>query len=285
MSTKKGGRTKRPRLDWPPIVERAAEIVRSYSTSVTLRQLFYRLVSDGTLPNTRGAYSTLSDRTAEARRQGTFPDLLDRGRSIHRYRTFPNPQVAGRYVARIYRRDRTEGQEFNVYLGVEKNGMVEQLDAWFGDLGLPILALAGYSSQTYVDEVADDIASDNRRAVLLYGGDFDSSGEDIDRDFVTRTRSFSKVIRVGLTQQQVIDFDLPPQPGQAKDSRASSFIARHGELLQVELDALDPDDLQELYKEALDEFWEPSAYEVALEREERDREVLRSIRMAEEGDE
>jgi hypothetical protein len=30
-----------------PIIEQAAEIVRSYNTGVTLRQLFYRLVSEG----------------------------------------------------------------------------------------------------------------------------------------------------------------------------------------------------------------------------------------------
>jgi hypothetical protein len=34
------------RLDWQPILERAAEIVDSYETPVTLRQLFYRLVGD-----------------------------------------------------------------------------------------------------------------------------------------------------------------------------------------------------------------------------------------------
>ncbi len=33
------------RLDWPPIIDRAAQIVASYDTGVTLRQLFYRLVA------------------------------------------------------------------------------------------------------------------------------------------------------------------------------------------------------------------------------------------------
>ena len=62
---------------------------------------------------------------------------------------------------------------------------------------------------------------------------------------------------------------------------ASGFIARYGELVQVELDALDPDDLQELYQEALDEFWDTSAYDHAVEQEQRERKVLRSIRMDE----
>ena len=48
------------RLDWRPIIERAGEIVRSYDTSVTLRQLFYRLVSEQLLPNTdESAYAAV----------------------------------------------------------------------------------------------------------------------------------------------------------------------------------------------------------------------------------
>jgi hypothetical protein len=39
--------------------------------------------------------------------------------------------------------------------------------------------------------------------------------------------------------------------GKAADSRANGFIARHGELVQVELEALDPSDLRGLYEGAL----------------------------------
>lgn len=262
------------RLHWGPIVRHASEIVRSYDTGVTLRQLFYRLVSDGTLANTQSAYKSLSSRTAEARRQGTFPDLIDRGREIHRYETFAGVEQARQWLERIYRRDRTEGQEFSVYLGVEKAGMVIQLQSWFGDFGVPVLALGGYSSQSYVGDVVRDVHASKRPAVLLYAGDFDPSGEDIDRDFLARTECFDKVVRVALSADQVLQYDLPPQPGKATDSRASAFIARHGSLVQVELDALPPDTLRGLYEQALEEFWDASAFEQALEQEEAERAEL-----------
>jgi hypothetical protein len=263
------------RLDWPTITRHAAEVVGSYSTSVTLRQLFYRLVSDGTLPNTVTAYKGLSDRTTRAREAGWFPPLIDRGRQIHRYRTFPGPAQAREWLAAIYRRDRTEGQEWSVYLGVEKAGLVVQLQSWFGELGLPILALGGYSSHTYKDDVAADVHRRDRPAVLLYAGDHDPSGEDIDRDFVDKTACWAKVMRVALTAEQVVAYDLPPMPGKETDSRAAGFIARHGELVQVELDALDPDDLQQLYQAALDDFWDESAYDSAMEQEAADEAELR----------
>ena len=42
---------------------------------------------------------------------------------------------------------------------------------------------------------------------------------------------------------------------------------RHGRLVQVELDALPPDRLRDLYAEAIADFWDTSAYESAIERE------------------
>jgi hypothetical protein len=262
------------RLDWPALLERAAAIVNSYDTLVTLRQLFYRLVAALLLPNTTNAYKGLSRYTAEARRAGTFPALMDRGRTIHRYQTFPNPAAAKRWLQQIYRRDRTEGQAVSIYLGVEKAGIVEQLQEWFGDLGVPVLALGGYGSQTYVDDVVADVERTNRSAVLLYAGDHDPSGEDIDRDFTARTDCWDEVRRVALTAEQVVRYDLPPQPGKETDSRARGFVERHGRLVQVELDALPPDVLRELYDEAIAEFWDDAAYEQALKDEAADRRML-----------
>ena len=172
----------RDRIAWLPVIAHAAKIVEGYDTGVTSRQLFYRLVAEQPLPNTSNAYKGLSRLTAEARRAGTFPAMIDRGRVIHRYQTFRSPSDARMWLGRIYRRDRTEAQSVSLYLGVEKAGIVEELRTWFGDLGVPIVALGGYSSQTDVDIVAD-VDGQHRPAILVYTGDFDPSGEDIDRDF------------------------------------------------------------------------------------------------------
>jgi hypothetical protein len=255
------------RINWPDLLATAADIVNDYDTGVTLRQLFYRLVAAQLLPNTTSAYKGLSAKTAEARRQGEFPDLIDRGRLIHRRAHWASAADALASLAAQYREDRTEGQDVSVYIGVEKAGLVTQLESWFSDLGIPILALGGYSSQTYVDEVVADAEDQDRPAVLLYAGDFDPSGEDIDRDFTQRTACFDKVVRVALTAEQVEAYALPPAMGKRSDSRAAAFVARHGQLVQVELDALAPNDLEQLYRDAIAEFWDTSAYEAVRDRE------------------
>lgn len=270
--------------DWQDILEHAANIVNSYSTSVTLRQLFYRLVAQQILRNTKSEYGQLSARSAQARREGWFPTLIDQTRQIERANPlFTSTDEAKSWLKERYLRDRTEGQEYSIYLGVEKAGIVEQLWSWFGyQYGFPIVALRGYSSQSFCDNVRDDIyewpanqvdgSESYRESVFIYAGDFDPSGEDIDRDFLGRVGAFDHYVRVALSSELVLEHDLPPAMGKATDSRASSFMAKHGELVQVELDALPPDTLRQLYQDAIGGYWDPEPWEaaIALEKEERD---------------
>ena len=133
-------------------------------------------------------------------------------------------------LERQYRRDRTEGQEYQVWLGVEKSGMVEQLESWFDDLGVPIIALGGYGSQTYKDNIRRAVHRDGRPAALLYAGDHDPSGEDIYRSFIERTKCWDTETLIALTAEQVEEYDLPINPGKEDDPRAAGFIEKHGEL-------------------------------------------------------
>jgi len=263
------------RLNWKTIIEEAATIVERYDTLVTLRQLFYQLVSAKILPNLQNAYKALSDRTAKARRAGEFPALLDRRRRVHELEAFEGTQEGRQWLSRIYRRDRTEGQEWSVYIGVEKHGLVQQRSTWFEPLGLPILSIGGYASQTYTDDVSGHVRGQDRDSVLIYAGDFDPSGIDIPRDFVKRVGVFDEVRHIALSREQVEEYDLPRAMGKATDSRAAAFVERCGELVQVELDALSPDTLRDLYQAAIAEFWDVSAYEAAMEHESQDRRELK----------
>lgn len=269
------------RVRWAPVLEHARTIVLGYDTGVTLRQLFYRLVADGTLPNLQGYYRRLSGNSAEARRDGTFPDLLDRTSRIEEYRDFASPDDARTWLRDVYRRPRTEDQPWTVFLGVEKAGMSAQLDAWFTDpLGIPHVALGGYASQTLCDQVRRYVEDWDRPTVLVYAGDHDPSGEDIDRDFIQRVGVFDEVVRIALTSEQVTEYALPSNPNPEvaekleRDSRGPAFELRHGYLDQYEVDALAPEVLQDLYRAAIERFWDDEVYENVMEREAEERDTL-----------
>jgi hypothetical protein len=266
------------RLHWGPILEEAAAIVNGYTTAVTLRQLYYRLVAAQLIPNNQNAYTSLSRNTARARREGRFPRLIDLGRQVDRPLAFSGPGAAREWLSRFYRRDRTEGQPVAIYLGVEKGTLLGLLESWFGDRGIPRVALRGYSSQTLVDDVVDQVTAEvardverhRRPAVLIYCGDYDPSGVDIPRDFVARTGCFDRIVRVAVNPDQISALGLIEAPAKSGDARRRST----GVSVQVEVEAIPPDQLEAMVRAAVDDFWDPTAFQRALDRERRDLEAL-----------
>lgn len=266
------------RTNWEPVLANAAAWVDQFDGTVTLRQVFYHLVATQQIPNSEAAYTYLSNRSAKERRAGTFPALIDNTRSVTRPYTVVSVGHALEEAVRHFRLDRTIGQEWQVWLGAEKRGMGGQLDAWFGDpLGVPVVAFGGYVSQSLADEVRDAVIYDDRPAVFIYAGDFDSSGMDIPRDFRERTDCWDEFRQVALNAEQIDTYELPSNPGKSKDTRNGSFVREHGALRQVEVDALDPADLRRLYSEAVADYWDDAAYESTLAQEADGRRALREL--------
>lgn len=286
------------RYNWQAILPDAAKLVRSYGqgAGVTLRQLFYRLVASERLPNTQQAYGSLSSQTAEARRgdskfyPGTFPALMDRGRDIDRPHQWETAEAAGTWLAERFMVDRSANQPCNIYVVVEKNALRGQLYQWFAPLGLPVIALGGYPSQTLADQVYEDTRErgSGRPNICVYAGDFDADGQDIARDFEARAGCFDEVVHCALTPEQIEQFELPPQPGKWASSRALGFAAKYADLfesvygydlVQIELDALPPEELRRIYTEAIDQHYDYAA--LAERREHEDREQAKVDALAE----
>jgi hypothetical protein len=60
------------------LIEAAAEILASLNP-MTVRQVFYRLVSGHVTENSRSSYQTVSNALGAARREGLIPVGMDRG--------------------------------------------------------------------------------------------------------------------------------------------------------------------------------------------------------------
>ena len=73
------------RIKWEPIIEEVKAILAYFEgeeTKATLRAVFYRLVSDNSLPNTVSMYQSLSRHLVKAQKEGviSFDALTDSGR-------------------------------------------------------------------------------------------------------------------------------------------------------------------------------------------------------------
>jgi hypothetical protein len=112
---------------------------------------------------------------------------------------------------------------------------------------------------------------------VLYFGDFDPSGEAMDRHLVEALSYFdldSSTVhfeRIAVTQDQIDEYNLPPTPEDSetldkldKDSRTNGFIDKYGKLIAVELDALlaiaPPDEFKELVQGSVDQYFDECTY-------------------------
>ena len=90
--------------------------------------------------------------------------------------------------------------------------------------GLTFLSCRGFASLTALTQAADRF--DDRPTVILYAGDHDPSGLAMDQDLQSRLDRLgydAHIVRVALTEQQIIDNALPPQPTKTGDSRARGW--------------------------------------------------------------
>lgn len=110
-------------------------------------------------------------------------------------------------------------------------------------------------------------------------GDFDCSGEDVERDFVARTACWSRTQRVLLTYDQVVhEYELPATEGKASDPRWPAFARRYGfdpaHPVQWEVEALEPAELQRLVLAAVDPYVDRAVLARQIAREEQQRRAL-----------
>jgi hypothetical protein len=272
-------------LKWPPIIERAKEIVESIEATtgvlLTLRKLFYKLIHEQHIPNDRSSYVYLGKLTAIGRKAGTFPDLAEDKVAIEIPYYSDDEVDALRSLQEDHTIDHSATQPYNLLICCEKAGTIPFLKLWFHyEQHIRIVALGGESSVTTWQKVRDYIEADPREPLVIYLGDYDCTGFGIRSRFKDNLGlTDDEFIHVGLTQEQVDRYQLPRAPGKEKASGKDkdAFLAETGEDVQVELDALDEEVLHELVEEALAPYWDEVAYQEQLAEEQRQRERIAQI--------
>lgn len=253
---------------------------------MTLRQLYYRFVALDLLENKESQYDYLGESIKEARIEGTIPWswIEDRTRSadagdhnsVSREKHFEDHLEHFKTCDERFNRPRWEGQDTYVEVWVEKEALAGVFASVANELRVVSFPNRGYTSVTLLHEAAERIraAESDRRPVILYFGDFDPSGQDIERNIRDKLNDTFGVDvgveRVALTRAQIDEHELPPQPAKSSDSRYEDFVKKHGDIA-VELDALPPEELRDMVRDAVSNHFDNSVYEEVLVRQDQDR--------------
>ena len=262
----------------------ANEIINSYDgLKLTLRQLYYQVVTRNAIPNKENDYKRFGSLISDARLAG----LLDWEAIEDRVRV---PKVQNQYddlkdlveaALHSYRLPRWEGQDWYVELWCEKDAVSNILAPMARKYHIVQMVNRGYSSQRAMHDTAERFLEQDemKRKALLYLGDHDASGEDMVRDIRERLAMFGvdlTVNKVALTFEQVKKYNLIPNPAKLTDTRSKAYIKKFGNE-SWELDALPPDVLHEMIEQAILKVLAIDKYNKIIEHENSDKEILRKV--------
>jgi hypothetical protein len=178
-------------------------------------------------------------------------------------------------------------QQYYVEVWIEKNALRATFQNYIKEYKIALVPSRGFSSWTFLKEAYDRIRqnANGKTPLILYFGDFDPSGEDIERFLRESMNGYFgldiQVIRIGVTKDQIEEYNLPTTPEDAeeieklhRDSRFAKW--EHGDY-RVELDALlafVPDDFERIVKESIQEYFDEDVYNDVLEKEVEAKETI-----------
>ncbi len=249
--------------------------------------------------------------------------IVDRTRNLRGTAHWGEPSDVIDSAAASFRRDKWLDQDLRIELWVEKEALAGVIERTAAELDLDWFACRGYVSQSEQWRAGQRFLgyiNAGQRVLILHLGDHDPSGIDMTRDITQRLQTFIyadywrahradlgdapgwsgidrhmtenlrdpsaytpfEVRRIALNMDQVEQYDPPPNPAKLTDSRAAGYIEEYGHE-SWELDALDPDTLDNLIREHVDAERNDERYNAAYAVEVNDRATL--ARIAERYDE
>ncbi len=252
---------------------------------ITLRQLYYELVSQNYIENKEQEYRSLSVLLVKARNQGVvdFSNIIDSTRHVDIVSQYSSIDELLEENIQIYRKNRWETQDCYIEVWVEKSAMASTIQDITAKYCVPFLADRGYNSATMMHDAGmrffDNAGKD---CVLIYLGDHDPSGLGMDKDLEKRINMYAypkvriKFERIALTIDQINEYNLPPNPAKKTDPRFKSYSEQYGEK-SWELEALPVEVVRELLEEKIRSYIDFEKYDKVLEEEESDKEKLRQM--------
>lgn len=223
---------------------------------MTLRQLYYRMISAGALQNHQREYNRLKVLMGRLREEEVVPRtwIVDHVRTTFKPSSWSGLADYGDSVRECYRKNFWDSLDCHVEILVEKDAVAGTLQPITTKYDVALRVLRGYSSISFAGEIADEWSAIEKPIFAYYLGDFDPSGMDIERDAQEKIARYSgdefDWDRLGVLEDDFEDFDLIELPVKHSDKRAASFLEQHGGRC-AELDAIPPNELRRRVEAAI----------------------------------
>lgn len=269
--------TKKPRGLSHKTRELRAAILAAFEETdkpVTVRQMFYMLSVRNAVAKTEAGYRQVQRQLVEMRRDMEVPYawLADNTRWMRKPTAYRNIEDFFDKAQKFYRQDLWANQDAYVEVWCEKDALAGVLYPITAEYDVPLMVARGYSSESFAYEAAENIRECGKPAFVYYLGDFDPSGWHMATNLESKLKDFGAEIdfvRLAVNPEQIKAWSLPTRPTKETDTRCKAFFDLYGHgTPSVELDAIPPDTLRQMVREAVENHIDVDAH-AALRREEK----------------
>jgi len=203
----------RPNNGTLPMLKFAINFVEKHQR-VTVRQVYYALVSVQMLANTRNNYNRIVRILTRARLSGTVPfnRIVDDTREAQKTPSWDNIEAILDVAIEQYRSDWWRNQPYYVEVWLEKRALRRIFLPITNGFDVHLCVGGGYQSWPMVWQAKnrfEERVNNGQRAFILYFGDLDPSGKDMPRDIQNRFELLGvpvEVVEVALTRQDIEEY-------------------------------------------------------------------------------
>lgn len=247
---------------------------------VSVRGLYYRVMSRGLVPKTENGYSVVQRQALKMRRAGALPYgwITDGSRRMLKQRTYSSGQAALENTAQMYRRALWDDTGIHVEIWAEKDAITGVIYPVTNQFDVPLMVSRGFSSETFLWSTAEDINAEGNPVVIYQVGDHDPSGVAAWEDIQDKLRRFVNPSldvlfeRIAVTPSQIHHMNLPTRPTKLSDRRAVNF---EGD--SVEVDAIPTPELRQLVTDAIEKWIDPNRIRMLRIAEQSERQILQRM--------
>jgi hypothetical protein len=250
----------------------------------SVRHVYYRMTDPRlaeSVPKTEQGYSQIKHRLIQLRRDGAIPYewISDTTRTGYFVSTYNNSADFLRANAGLYRANLWANSPFRCEVWVESRSIAGVIRDDCEELAVSLYPAGGFSSITFAYEAAISINEDDdgHELIVFYIGDYDPAGVLIDVAIEREIRQHldpdvrMDFVRLGVTKEQVEEYDLPTKPRKEGDRRSLHITET------VEAEAMPAGILRALLRQSIEALLPDDALEVAKAAEDSERRFLRIL--------
>jgi len=212
------------------LADAIVEWVEAQDMPVSVRRVFYAMVTREVIENTMAQYKRVSRVTLDLRRSGRldWSLIVDDTRGTYKTHSYGNVDNCVKYALNNFRLNRWEGQLEHVQVWVEKRGHVSILYPITDSLDVVLVENGGRKAIT--EEAVEPFHTaqeSGRRNRIIYVGDYDPSGLQMDENMRNQLAQWGVEVeweRVALTFDHIQSL---PRAYVVPDTASKEWLSKH----------------------------------------------------------